>query len=234
MSSSRLDAIINLVPKCNIVADIGTDHAYVPISLIKRGIVKRCIASDLRKGPLNIACNNIVSNNMEKVIETRLGPGLDILEKDDEVDCIVISGMGGTLIKNILDEGKEKLSPKTLIIAQPNKYQNDVREWFYNNNYNIYKEKLVLEGKRMYNIICAVVENGTTYDVDPFKYYVGDKLKRDPLYGLYIKNMLKKYKRALSAMDNMREKNSYLREKYEWLVEGLQSELNNFFKGDEF
>lgn len=220
MLTSRLDAIIDLVPKCDTVADIGTDHAYVPIELIKNNVASRCIASDLRSGPLRVAQKNIDKNNLGEVIETRLGGGLSIIKKD-EVNCIIISGMGGTLIKNILDEGRDVISRDTILIVQPNKYESDVREWFYNNNYNIYKEKLVLEGKRMYNIICAQFKE-TSKRVDPFLYYVGDKLKQDPLYDMYIRNMLIKYKKVLNSMDNMKNKESYQREKYEWMVERLQ------------
>ena len=222
MLGSRLEAIIDLVPKCGIVADIGTDHAYVPIRLVKNNVASRCIASDLREGPLRIAQGNIDKNSLSHVIETRLGGGLSVIKKD-EVDCIIIAGMGGTLIRNILDEGRDVISRDTILIVQPNKYESDVREWFYNNGYDIYKEKLVLEDKRMYNIMCAQFRN-TKKQVDPFLYYVGDKLKQDPLYDVYIWNMLKKYKRALNAMDNMKDKKSQRREKYEWILEKLQRE----------
>lgn len=225
MGGSRLDAIIDLVPKCDVAADIGTDHAYVPISLIKKNIVLRCIASDLREGPLKIARGNISKNNLSDVIETRLGEGLSVIA-EGEVHCIIISGMGGTLIKNILEEGRDVISCNTTLILQPNKYPSDVRYWLYKNNYDIYKEKLVLEDKRMYNIICARLCEAKK-EVDPFFYYVGDKLADDPLYGVYIKDMYKKYKKALCEMNNMRDKHSDKKEQYEWVVSCLEREIKN-------
>ena len=222
---NRLDTIVSLLPKCDTVVDIGCDHAYVPIKLIKNNIAKKCIACDLRKGPLEVAKKNIQQNGMCDKIETRLGFGLSIINKF-EADCIIIAGMGGTLIRNILEEGSDKISPNSVIITQPNIYQQDVRKWFYQNNYDIYKEKLVLEDKRMYNIICAQFKKEQD-QIDPFLYYTGDKLKQDPLYGVYIRNMLKKYKKALNDMDKMRDKQSSRREKYKWIVDRLNKESNN-------
>ena len=120
--SKRLNTIISLVPKCDVAIDIGTDHAYVPIELIKKGIANKCIACDLRSGPLAIAKKNIAQNGLNNKIETRLGGGLAPLNQH-EADCVIIAGMGGVLIRNILEEGKEKLRTDTVIIAQPNIYQ---------------------------------------------------------------------------------------------------------------
>ena len=150
-----------------------------------------------------MANKNISQNGLDDKIETRLGFGIDVINKS-EVDCIIISGMGGTLIKNILERGKNKLSPNLVIIAQPNIYHQDVRRWFYENNYDIYKEKLALEGKRVYNIICAKFSE-TKKEVSKFWFYISDKLLEDPLCGLYMSNMLHKYKRALCSMKNMKK-----------------------------
>lgn len=205
------------------MVDIGTDHAYVPIKVINDGIAKKCIACDLREGPLKIANKNIEQNGMNEKIETRLGFGLDVINKD-ETDCVVIAGMGGTLIKNILDRGMDKISPKSIIITQPNIYQQDVRKWFYENGFNIYKEKLVLEDKRIYNIICARFGE-TKKEVTEFDYYISDKILEDPLCGVYMENMLTKYKRALHGMSNMKNLDEISYNKYKYLVSNLEKEL---------
>ena len=228
--SDRLNAIISLVPKCDIVADIGTDHAYVPIQLIKKGIVNECIACDLRKGPLDIAKKNIQQNGLWNKIKTRLGGGLQVLNPN-EVDCVIIAGMGGVLIKNILEEGKGKLKHNAIIIAQPNIYQDKLRQWFYENGYDIYDEKLVLEDRRIYTIMCAKLGN-TKRRVDKIKYYIGDNLYKDPLYKMYLSNMINKYKRALQGIEKMKEQDACLKENYEWLINNLENELKNIIEGD--
>ncbi len=220
---NRLDTIVSLLPKCDTVVDIGCDHAYVPIKLIKNNIAKKCIACDLRKGPLEVAKKNIQQNGMCDKIETRLGFGLSIINKF-EADCIIIAGMGGTLIRNILEEGSDKISPNSVIITQPNIYQQDVRKWFYQNNYDIYKEKLVLEDKRIYNIICAKYGK-TKKEVLEFEYYISDELLKDPLCKLYMENMLRKYKKALHSMKDMKNTDNNLKNKYLFLVENLEKEL---------
>ena len=228
--SNRLDTIISLVPKCDVVADIGTDHAYVPIQLIKKGIASECIACDLRKGPLDIAKKNIQQNGLDNKIKTRLGGGLQVLNHN-EVNCVIIAGMGGVLIKNILEEGKEKLSRDTIIIAQPNIYQDKLRQWFYQNGYDIYNEKLVLEDKKMYTIMCAK-RVCTKRKVDEIKYYIGDNLYKEPLYKMYLCNMINKYKRALHGVEKMKKKDVCLQKNYEWLINNLEKELKNIIEGD--
>lgn len=222
---SRLDTIVGLVPKCDVVLDVGTDHAYVPIDLIKKGIAKKCIASDLRKGPVEIAKKNIEQNKMCDKIEVRLGAGLQVIEKN-QVECIIIAGMGGVLIKEILEEGKDKITKGIALIVQPNIYQDILREWFYKNGFKIYDEVLVLEDKKLYTVMC-VEYTGVSQKVDEIKYYIGEYKKKDSLYKIYIENMLRKYKRVLDNLDNMKNEDINLKEKYKWLVENLENELKN-------
>ena len=229
--SNRLNTIVSLVPKCDVVLDVGTDHAYVPIDLIKKGITKKCIASDLRKGPVEIAKKNIEQNKMCDKIEVRLGSGLQVIEKN-QVNCIIIAGMGGALIKELLEEGKDKITKGTILIVQPNIYQDTLREWFYKNGFKIYNEVLVLEDKKLYTIMC-VEFTGNVESVDEFKYYIGEHKVKDGMYKLYIENMLRKYKRVLNNLDNMKNEDIKLKERYKWLVDNLENELKNNIKGDD-
>ena len=99
----RLSAIAGLVPEGDTVADIGTDHAYIPVFLVKSGKVKRGVASDVRKGPLEKAREVIKRHRLEDRIETRLGDGLEVL-KAGEADTIVVQARGGVLIRNLRKE----------------------------------------------------------------------------------------------------------------------------------
>ena len=102
---SRLMAIANLVSKNRIFADIGTDHAYLPVYLVENGIVNRAIAADLRVGPLDNAKETVVSHNLTDKIELRLSDGLDNF-KENEAQEIAVAGMGGLLIASCVERTK--------------------------------------------------------------------------------------------------------------------------------
>ena len=102
---SRLMAIANLVSKNRIFADIGTDHAYLPVYLVENGIVNRAIAADLRVGPLDNAKETVVSHNLTDKIEMRLSDGLDNF-KENEAQEIAVAGMGGLLIASCVERTK--------------------------------------------------------------------------------------------------------------------------------
>ena len=114
--SDRLRLIAGLIKKGSKVADIGTDHGYLPIFLVKSGITDRVIAMDVRKGPLKKAEDNTRAFCVFDQIELRLSDGLAALEKG-EADTVTISGMGGRLIQSILTNGMEKLDKSTRLIV---------------------------------------------------------------------------------------------------------------------
>lgn len=150
MLTKRLDCIISHV-NGEVVADIGTDHAYVSIELIKQGRAKRVIATDVNKGPLKIAYENIRKNGLTDKIDTRLGNGISVLDTK-EADTIIIAGMGGELICAILKNDYDKaLYP--MFVLQPMNSQYDLRRWLYENNFGIFNEDIECEGKRVYNIM---------------------------------------------------------------------------------
>lgn len=152
MLSKRLAAVADLIPKNSIVADIGTDHAYLPIELIKNGTIKHAIASDVAQGPLNNAQSNIENFKLSDQIETRLGSGLETLTITDNVDTVVIAGMGGNLIVDLLTAAPLKFPH---LILEPNVGEEAVRKWLTTNNYQIVNEKIVAEFDHTYEIIRA-------------------------------------------------------------------------------
>jgi len=150
----RLAIISNKIPRCNIVCDIGTDHAYIPIYLLKKGICRKAIVTDVNQGPIAIAQRNIKEYQLEKFIVTRIGDGLDPL-KDNEADIIIIAGMGGKLIERILSDGISKAKSAELLILQPMNSEEIVATWLYENRFEIVDEELVKEGTKIYNIKAA-------------------------------------------------------------------------------
>ncbi len=152
--NNRLKACALMVRKGARVVDIGTDHAYLPIWLVQNNIVKSAIAADINEGPLNIARQNIAKYSLSDKIETRLSNGLEKINKD-EVDDIVIAGMGGELISNILSKASWLKDSSKNLILQPMTTSKELRIFLKNENYKIYKEETVTSEKRVYTIINA-------------------------------------------------------------------------------
>lgn len=156
--SERMEAVVNMVsPRSFAVADVGCDHAYVSIALIKRKIAQKIVAMDVRSGPLETARKNIAANGLDGKIELRLSNGLNELSKG-EVDSIVIAGMGGLLMRSILEDGKEILEWKEKrpsLILQPQSDIHEVRIFLQEHAYHIVQEKILVDEEKYYTVIKA-------------------------------------------------------------------------------
>ena len=148
-------AIADLVDRSRVLADVGCDHAYISINLLEKGKVERIIASDLREGPLNIARDNIRLYGFEDRIETRLCAGLCGYEAG-EVDTILISGMGGMLVKEILSESIDVVKMADTLILEPQSDLRVVRAYLKDIGFEIIDEDMLNEGGKYYQIIKAV------------------------------------------------------------------------------
>ncbi|GAA6117859.1 tRNA (adenine(22)-N(1))-methyltransferase TrmK [Apilactobacillus kunkeei] len=153
--SQRLKVVADFVPQNSRVADIGSDHAYLPVYLMKQKQIEFGIASEVAKGPLDNAIQEIKAEGLSDRIDTRLADGLLSVQPEDKIDCVTIAGMGGTLIKNILENGKSHLSGNELLILQPNVGENRLRTWLMNNQYEISDETILREDGHTYEIIVA-------------------------------------------------------------------------------
>ena len=152
--SERLELIANLIDENETMADIGTDHGFLPVSLWERGICKKIILSDVNKGPLEKASQNIKATNPGIEFDLRLGNGLETI-LSGEVSTLVIAGMGGVLITEILAADLEKSKSFKKIILQPRNGQSKLRYWLLTNGFDIIKEELVKEGLYICEIIVA-------------------------------------------------------------------------------
>ncbi|MFC5713412.1 tRNA (adenine(22)-N(1))-methyltransferase [Thalassorhabdus alkalitolerans] len=153
--SKRLQFIADEVQEGAVLADIGTDHGYLPVYLCSQGKIKKAIAGDVNEGPLEAAKNQIETSHCGGFVIPRLGSGLSVIKKEDNIDTIVIAGMGGSLISAILEEGKEKLPGVKRLILQPNIHALYVREWLLKEGWEIKNEHILEEDNRIYEIIVA-------------------------------------------------------------------------------
>ncbi len=173
--SKRLKVCADMVSKGCRIADIGTDHAYLPIFLAKNKLISKAIASDINKGPLKIAKRNIYDNGLENIIETRLSEGLKNIY-ENEVDEIIIAGMGGNLISEILDKCKFKNKFNKKFILQPMTYEYDLRLYLCNHGYFIEDEKAILCKNKVYTVIMARYIDYKLIFSETY-YYIGRILK---------------------------------------------------------
>lgn len=162
--SARLACVASLVSAGARVADIGSDHAYLPAALVLDGKIDFAIAGEVVKGPYENAVHEIKDHQLEGQVIPRLADGLAAIEPADKVDTITIAGMGGSLIASILEKDKNKLTGIKRLVLQPNVGESQLREWLMNNHYQIMTEKIIEEDNHIYEIIVAEPS------VVPFRY----------------------------------------------------------------
>lgn len=151
----RLTQISKMVDPNSRVADIGTDHAYLPIALVKEGKINFAIASDVAAGPLDNAKQDIIQAGLEDKIETRLGSGLETLKESDKIDTVVIAGMGGKLMAQLLENAYQDEKVYPTLILEANVGEKLVREWLANHNYEIIAEQIIEVAGHIYELIKA-------------------------------------------------------------------------------
>lgn len=151
--SKRLSTVASFVRNGVIVADVGTDHAYLPIYLVQSKKAKKAIATDINEGPLSRARENILQNGLENEILTYISNGLNGIESNFP-DDIMICGMGGELIAEILDKSNYVKNGNVNLILQPMTSAKELREYLQN-GFFIYDETVVFEDGKFYQIICA-------------------------------------------------------------------------------
>lgn len=193
----RLRCIINHT-NASTVADIGCDHAYVPITLINENRAKKVIACDINKGPLTTAYNNILKYNKQDFIETRLGSGLSQI-KTNEADMIIIAGMGGELIWDIIKNDINTAYASKLLL-QPMNAQHLLRKNLIENGFFIANEDIAIEGFKVYNIM--EVEKG---EFTPFKkeiyYHIPPYLKNHKFYNNLIEKKKREFTKIITGLE---------------------------------
>ncbi|MDT8715332.1 SAM-dependent methyltransferase [Clostridium sp. 19966] len=150
--SNRLKSIADMVDKCDSIADIGTDHAYLPIYLLLDNICNKAIASDINKGPIQKAEKNIKFYGLENKIQCRIGSGFNTL-KAGEAEGAIIAGMGGNLIIDIISEREDIYDSLSFCLLTPAQHSDVLRKFLYENGYKILEEDLCYDEGKYYETI---------------------------------------------------------------------------------
>ena len=211
--SKRLMKIASYVETCETIADIGTDHGYIPIYLVKNNVCKKAIASDINKGPIDKATTNVRFEGLSKRVKCLLGPGLRPINVG-EVNGVIIAGMGGNLTRDIIVEDIEKVKLYDFLILQPAQNPEVLREYLYNNNFEIMDEDLIFDEGKFYELFKVKYSNNPkkikvkddlSYEISPILLENKNDLVED-----YIKSKIERYENIVSYI---KEDTSLAREK---------------------
>lgn len=194
--SSRLEMVAGLVPPGARLADIGTDHAYLPAALVQAGRIPSAIAADLRQGPLARAKETVVRAGLTGKIFFRLCDGLSGI-RPGEVDAVAIAGMGGETIAAILAAAPWTRERDVPLVLQPMSSMSDLRLWLAGHGCRILEERLCREGNTLYT--AWAVRAGEMDPMTPAELWAG-RNQNAPLRGEWLDRWLSRTRRALDGM----------------------------------
>lgn len=222
----RLEKIFEAVPQCRSAADIGTDHAYIPVCLIISGKAKRSVAADIGKGPLDRAEETVKKYKTEDNISLRLGGGLSVLKKG-EAEVLIIAGMGGLLISKILRESNEIAKSAKSLILQPMTAAKELREFLTENGYRIDCEILAREDEKIYNIMKVSV--GESEKLSVYEKYIGKNLTPSPDFEEYFRQRISKLDKSITGLKKSKnEENLKKAQKLTEIKEMIENESNRY------
>lgn len=206
--------VASFVESGAVVADIGSDHAYLPSFLVNSGKINKAIAGEVVKGPYESAIKNVKKNGLDNAITVRLANGLHAIQESDAVDTVTIAGMGGPLIATILDDGSAQLKTVSRIIAQPNIHALSIRQWAVKNKWKLVDEEIVKEDNKIYEVL--VLERGEASYNDA-EMLVGPFLaaKRSSVFLEKWERELAEWQRILQELESAGEGTHVIEKKHE-------------------
>jgi tRNA (adenine22-N1)-methyltransferase len=226
--SKRLRKAASYLPEGSLFADIGSDHAYLPCYVCAADPAAKAIAGEINKGPYKNALQTVRKYYLVDRISVRLGDGLNILQPG-EINALVITGMGGALIRSILASGKDKLMGVNRIIAQPNNEAEIVRRWLLFHGYGIRDEDILEENGHIYEIIVADQAVKQTALTEKELLFGPVLLKKQS--DVFIKKWEHEYKKGKYVVEQMKkaaypDENKLLqyKTKLDWIKEVIQLE----------
>lgn len=200
--SERLTTVASFVRENTILADIGSDHAYLPCFLVHEGVITKAIAGEVVKGPFESAQKQVISEGLQQNIDVRFGNGLEVISDEDNVQTVTIAGMGGPLIASILESGKGKLSKVDTLILQPNIHAKAIREWAVQEQWKIEQEVILEEHDKIYEIL--VLKKGSM-KLSEKELLVGPILSKEksPVYLKKWSNELNEWQRIVNELNKI-------------------------------
>lgn len=219
MITPRLQMIIDMVNE-ETIADIGTDHAYIPIKLASTHKIKKAIATDKNKGPLDIARENVKKYELCDMVELRIGAGLAPIKKG-ECELIIIAGMGGKLIGDIIENDLEKAKASKLLL-QPMNAQAELRERLINLGFRITKEELSVEGFKVYNAFCCEAGKGSMPSEKKYL-HIPIELSNNLYYNMLIDKKIRELEKIIRGLKNAKNPDYQEIEEFKKLLDEIRA-----------
>ncbi|WP_369991748.1 tRNA (adenine(22)-N(1))-methyltransferase TrmK [Pseudomonas xanthosomatis] len=196
--SMRLERVAAYIPAGARLADIGSDHGYLPVALLRRGAISAAVAGEVALTPFQAAQRSVRDNGLELQASVRLASGLAAIQPGDGITAVSICGMGGETIRDILESGKAHLAGHERLVLQPNGGEHPLRQWLADNGYRIVAEEVLRENRFDYEIIVA--ERGEGQGYSPEQLYFGPLLmaERSPAFMVKWQRMLRQKQQALA------------------------------------
>lgn len=214
----RLRMVADMIPAGARLADVGTDHAYLPAALMLEGKIPAAIAADLRQGPLSRAKATVQEYGLTGKIGFRLCDGLSGI-RAEEADAVAIAGMGGETIAMILEAAPWTREQNTALVLQPMSSMPELRVWLGAHGYAILEERLAREGDTLYTALSVRV--GEMPPMTAAERYAGKNTK-DPLRGAWLDHWIARTRRSVEGMAQARQENvAQRRQELEEVLEGL-------------
>jgi tRNA (adenine22-N1)-methyltransferase len=201
----RLERVAAHVPAGARLADIGSDHAYLPVALMRRGVIVAAVAGEVALTPFYSAERTVRENGLEQRITVRQANGLAAIEAEDGITAISLCGMGGETIRDILDSGKAHLSGRERLILQPNGGEQPLRQWLMDNGYRILAEEVLRENRFDYEIIVAERSGPVTYSAEELYFGPQQMQARSPAFLLKWQRLLRLKQQTLSNFAKARQ-----------------------------
>ncbi|MCP2052054.1 UNVERIFIED_ORG: tRNA (adenine22-N1)-methyltransferase [Pseudomonas fluorescens] len=203
--SMRLERVAANVPVGAHLADIGSDHAYLPVALMRRGVITAAVAGEVATTPFHAAQRTVRDNGLEQHISVRLADGLAAIEAGDGITAISVCGMGGETIRDILDTGKLHLSGQERLILQPNGGEQPLRQWLMDNGYRILCEELLRENRFYYEVIVAERAGPVAYTDEQLYFGPLQMQARSPEFLAKWQRMLRQKHKTLASFEQARQ-----------------------------
>ena len=224
--SVRLERVAAQVPAGARLADIGSDHAYLPVALMNRGAIVAAVAGEVALTPFRAAQRTVCDNGQQLHIQVRLANGLAAIEPADRIDAVSICGMGGETLRDILERGKAYLSGRERLILQPNGGEQPLRLWLMDNGYRILCVDLLRENRFDYESIVAERCGPVSYSAEQLYFGPIQMQARSPAFLAKWQRLLRYKQRTLDQLARARQalpeqKVQELAQEVRWITELL-------------
>ncbi|MBC3234665.1 tRNA (adenine(22)-N(1))-methyltransferase [Pseudomonas lurida] len=203
--SLRLERVGANIPVGARLADIGSDHGYLPVALMRRGVIASAVAGEVATTPFYAAQRTVRDNGLEQQITVRLADGLAAIEPHDGITAISVCGMGGETIRDILESGKMHLSGQERLILQPNGGEQPLRQWLMDNGYSIVSEELLRENRFYYEIIVAERTGPVAYTAEQLYFGPLQMQARSPAFIGKWQRLLRQRQKTLASLEQARQ-----------------------------